>query len=129
MAKTRFRTPWTSMENNSPVAETVTGVSKTIPDQTLTVRDILLKFASGTLDELSKELEYNEDMPDLRGLDISELYDMRADAQMDIDEINAMIKLQEQTTGNQEDTPPPAKKKGKSNPSPSDDQQSLNTDE
>lgn len=108
----KFRTPFSSIDDQNPVAEINTGISETIPDQTLSVREILQKFANGTLDEISRDAFYNDDvegydMPDLRGLDITELHQMKRDAELDIDEINAMIKLQEQeqATGNQEPNP------------------------
>lgn len=111
----KFRTPFSSMDDENPVAEIVAGVSETVPDQSLTVRQILDKFANGTLDELSRDLEYSDDMPDLRGLDITELEALKHEAQLDIDEIQAMIDLHEDVQ-----TPPPTKKKVKSDPSPID---------
>lgn len=111
----RFITPFSSMDDDSPVVEIITGKSETVPDQSLTVRQILDKFANGTLDEISQDLVYSDDMPDLRGLDITELHQMKHDAQMDIDEIQAMIDLYEDAQ-----TPPPTKKKVKSDPSPTD---------
>lgn len=113
----KFKTPYSSMDDENPVAEIVTGVSHTVPDQSLTVREILEKFASGTLDEIAGEPFYNDDndLPDLRGLDITELEQMKRDAQMDIDEIQAMIDLHEDVR-----TPSPTQKKVKSDPSPTD---------
>ncbi|OPB99123.1 hypothetical protein BAS10_05525 [Elizabethkingia meningoseptica] len=111
----KFRTPFTSMDEENPVAEIVTGKSETVPDQSLTVREILDKFASGTLDEISRDLDYSDDLPDLRGLDIVELEALKHEAQMDIDEIQAMIDMHEDIQ-----TPPPTKRKAKSDPSPTD---------
>ncbi|WP_155267305.1 hypothetical protein [Elizabethkingia anophelis] len=117
-----FKTPYSSMDDENPVAEIVRGVSETVPDQSLTVREILDKFANGTLDEIGNDRYYNDDvegydMPDLRGLDITELQQMKRDAQMDIDEIQAMIDLYDDV---QTPTPTPTKKKVKSDPSPTD---------
>ena len=108
------------MDDENPVAEIVSGVSDTVPDQSLTVREILDKFASGTLDEIANDRYYNDDvdghdMPDLRGLDITELQQMKRDAQMDIDEIQAMIDLHEDVK-----TPDPIRKNVKSDSSPTD---------
>ncbi|MDV4114285.1 hypothetical protein CMT30_01710 [Elizabethkingia anophelis] len=108
------------MDDENPIAEIVRGVSETVPDQSLTVREILDKFANGTLDQIGNDRYYNDDvdgydMPDLRGLDITELQQMKRDAQMDIDEIQAMIDLHEDVQ-----TPTPTKKKVKSDPSPTD---------
>ncbi|ELA8219556.1 hypothetical protein MC916_001782 [Elizabethkingia anophelis] len=107
-----FKTPYSSMDDQHPVAEVVLGVSDTVPDQSLTVREILDKFANGTLGDIAVEKYYNDDDDgfdgaDLRGLDIVELEAIRHEAQMDIDEIDAMIKFHEQTTGNQESNPSP----------------------
>lgn len=115
----KFKTPYSSMDDENPVAEIVRGVSETVPDQSLTVREILDKFANGTLDEIGNDRYYNDDvdgydMPDLRGLDITELQQMKRDAQMDIDEIQAMIDLHEDVIQT------PTKKKVKSEPSPTD---------
>ncbi|MDV3947038.1 hypothetical protein CMT75_00690 [Elizabethkingia anophelis] len=116
----KFKTPYSSIDDENPVAEIVRGVSETVPDQSLTVREILDKFANGTLDEIGNDRFYNDDvdgydMPDLRGLDITELQQMKRDAQMDIDEIQAMIDMHEDIQ-----TPPPTKRKAKSDPSPTD---------
>ena len=43
----------------------------------LTVREIMERFASGTLGDLSFDMEYSEDLPDLRGLDISQISELR----------------------------------------------------
>lgn len=112
----KFRTPFTSMDEKKPLVEVITGISETIPDQSLTVREILTKYAQGTLDDIAQyDYDGNDDMPDLRGLDITELQQMKHDAQMDIDEINAMIALH-----NQVPEEPKPKRKAKSDPSPSD---------
>ncbi|TYT29965.1 hypothetical protein [Elizabethkingia anophelis] len=115
----KFKTPYSSIDDENPVAEIVRGVSETVPDQSLTVREILDKFANGTLDEIGNDRYYNDDvdgydMPDLRGLDITELQQMKRDAQMDIDEIQAMIDLHEDVVQT------PTKKKVKSDSSPTD---------
>lgn len=115
-----FKTPYSSMDDENPVAEIVRGVSETVPDQSLTVREILDKFANGTLGDIAGEKYYNDDDDgfdgaDLRGLDIVELEALRHEAQMDIDEIQAMIDLHEDVQ-----TPTPTRKKVKSDPSPTD---------
>lgn len=123
----QFRTPFTSMDEENPVVEINTGISETVPDQTLTVRDILTRFSNGTLEDIvNNNMDFSEDMPDLRGLDIVELQQMKIDAQMDIDEINAMIEMHEQVN---DPTPTPPKKGKKKDPSPTDPDEPLNTDE
>ncbi|HAY3508206.1 TPA: hypothetical protein JRX33_002677 [Elizabethkingia anophelis] len=113
----KFRTPFSSMDDKNPISEKNIGKSETVPDQSLTVRQILDKFSTGTLDEIARDKFYNDDddLPDLRGLDITELQQMKRDAQMDIDEIQAMIDLHEDVQ-----TLSPTNKKVKSDPSPTD---------
>ena len=43
----------------------------------MTVREIMDRFASGTLPDVHHDANYSEDMPDLRGLDISEIEQFR----------------------------------------------------
>ena len=56
--------------------EKVEGVSMTVPDQSLTVREIMLKYANGTLNEIEHEKVYVEQGEDLRGYDMCEIYNM-----------------------------------------------------
>lgn len=76
-------------------AEYNVGKSETVPDQMLSVREILLRFASGTMPPIGASQEYTEDLPDLRGLDISELHEMRRMAKQDIEDIDAEIVRQQ----------------------------------
>lgn len=69
--------------------------SETVPDQTMSVRDIIRRFASGTVNDVSREPQFTEDMPDLRGYDISQLHDMRLQAKDDVQAIEAELKRQE----------------------------------
>ena len=59
--------------------EVNTQVSCTVPDQSLSIREILIRYANGTISDISlnNELVYSEDMPDLRGIDISELQQLK----------------------------------------------------
>ena len=50
------------MDDENPMAEIVRGVSETVPDQFLTVREILDKFTSGTLEEIGNDRYYNDDV-------------------------------------------------------------------
>lgn len=61
--------------------------SETVPDQSMSVREIMQKFASGTLGDISTEPYYNEDLPDLRGLDISQVHQMRDKGRADYQEL------------------------------------------
>lgn len=55
------------------VNEIFTKKSQTVPNEALTVREVITKFANGTLPPIGKEsLMYSEDMEDTRFMDISE---------------------------------------------------------
>ena len=56
--------------------EEVKGISMTVPDQSLTVREIMQKYVNGTLNDISTEGNYTEDDDDLRHLDMSDIHDM-----------------------------------------------------
>lgn len=83
--KRKFRNVVTA--GNSPDRENNYGVSETVPDQSLTVREIITRFASGTLPDIMKNVEYTEDLPDLRGLDISEIHDLKKENAQYINEL------------------------------------------
>lgn len=68
--------------------------SETVPDQSMTVRTILERFASGTLSDIGNAPEYSEDNPDLRGLDISQLHDMRKQARENANALQEAIKTE-----------------------------------
>ena len=73
--------------------EVNTQVSCTVPDQSLSIREILMRYANGTVSDISlnNELVYSEDMPDLRGIDISELQQLKKEAQADVKDIQAEL--------------------------------------
>jgi len=73
--------------------EVNTQVSCTVPDQSLSMREILLRYVNGTVSDISlnSELVYSEDMPDLRGIDISELQQLKKEAQADVKDIQAEL--------------------------------------
>ena len=73
--------------------EVNTQVSCTVPDQSLSIREILIRYANGTISDISlnNELVYSEDMPDLRGIDISELQQLKKEAQADVKDIQAEL--------------------------------------
>lgn len=74
--------------------EVNTQISCTIPDQGMSVRTILERFASGTLSDIGQNAEYSEDNIDLRGLDISQVYDMRKQAREDANALEQAIKTE-----------------------------------
>lgn len=50
------------------------------------------RYASGTLPDIYQEPEFSEDMPDLRGMDIVQLNELKLDAQNDLREIRLELK-------------------------------------
>lgn len=80
--KRQYRSSATA--GNSPIEEHFTLPSETVPNQSMSVQEILTRFASGTLPNIMREQTFSEDLPDLRGLDISELYQMKEDIKQDI---------------------------------------------
>lgn len=70
MEKLEIKTQFKVWETKGEVNK---GISETIPNQALTVRQILERYASGTLMPVSFNLDYSEDLPDIRFLDITEL--------------------------------------------------------
>lgn len=54
--------------------------SESVPDQSLTVRELLKRHGRGTLQDIQhQEVYYSEDMPDMRGLDIVQKRQMMED--------------------------------------------------
>lgn len=122
--KRKFRSSVTA--GNSTDKEKNTLPSETVPDQGLTVRQIITKYAQGTISDIMiKDVEYSEDMPDLRGLDIATLKEMKAEASQDVKEIQAELKRRRETANTAEisfpaedaqvieDTPSPTTQKPK----------------
>jgi hypothetical protein len=90
----RYRSALTA--GNDANGETSKLPSMTVPDQSLTVRQILQRFANGTLGDISmNEPFYSEDLPDLRGMDMVQLNDMKREANQDILDIKAELKRRE----------------------------------
>lgn len=67
-------------------------ISQFQPNQAMTVREILSKYANGTISAVAQELQYTEDLPDLRGLDIVELEAWKAENKQMIKELQQDIK-------------------------------------
>jgi len=51
--------------------------SETVPDQSMDIRTIINRFAGGLQLPEGKTPVYSEDLPDLRGMDISQIYDLK----------------------------------------------------
>lgn len=68
--------------------------SLTVPDENMSVRTILERYASGTLNDvaLSRQMDYTQDLPDLRGLDISQIHEMKAEINAQVENIEGELK-------------------------------------
>lgn len=80
-----------SLVSGNHPGEVNTLPSETVPDQALTVQEILLRYASGTLPNIVIGEEYNEDMPDLRGLDYVERANLAKENLQQVSELRAKI--------------------------------------
>lgn len=74
-------------QGNCTIKECNNLPSLTVPDQSFTVREILEKFANGTLSDVAIQPSYSEDLPDLRGLDISQIHDMKVANDREVKEL------------------------------------------
>lgn len=81
---------------NSPDKELNLLPSDTVPDQSMSVRTILERFANGTLGDMGNLPEFSEDNEDLRGLDISTRFDMEKEAKRNAIEIAELVKQEAQ---------------------------------
>lgn len=71
----------TYYKREKPVGEKVTGPSKTVPNQAMTIREIINRTEKGLPITGVRVPLYNETedgiMPDLRNMDISEIYELK----------------------------------------------------
>lgn len=54
-------------------------ISLTVPDMDMSIKEIFRRFANGTIDPISNQSLYSDDLPDIRGLDWDELSDLSVD--------------------------------------------------
>lgn len=77
----RIRTNYNASRVKSPTQFEVREFpeSKTVPDMSMSVQEIMMRFASGRPLSFSKNLVYTGDdyTPDLRSMDLSEIDDLR----------------------------------------------------
>lgn len=69
-----------SVAGNSRHTETIKTKSLTVPDQSLSVRTILQKFANNTLNDIGQDEYYSDDDDDIRGYDPAEMLEMAKNA-------------------------------------------------
>lgn len=66
--------------------------SMTVPDQSLTVREILERFTRGLMPPISRELQFTEDLEDLRGLEPWQIYEKIDENKRELARIEAVMK-------------------------------------
>lgn len=69
--------------------------SETVPNQAMGVREIMTRFANGTLPDISREIFYSEDLPDTRGLEPWQVQDMIDDNKEQIKHLQSDLKKAE----------------------------------
>lgn len=69
-----IRTPYSKIVFDGEVN---TKPSMTVPDQALTVREIIDRFTRGLAPQIAFEKVYSDENPDIRGLDIVQLEELR----------------------------------------------------
>lgn len=97
----RVKTPYNAHEF-AKNHETNTMPSKTIPDQTMSIREIMTRFTRGLPIDGEKVPIYEEEdfLPDLRGLDLAERQELKEIYQAELDEIRERAKLKKSTPHN-----------------------------
>lgn len=88
----KFKTPWNSHEFPSNY-EKVSSVSMTIPDQSMTVKEIMDRYARGlpVNGERSPVYHGEEFVPDLERMDLSEIEDLKSQVTADIKELQSRL--------------------------------------
>lgn len=78
-----------SIAGNSRDTEVIKTKSQTTPDQAMSIRTILTKFANGTLNNVQQDEYYSEDTDDIRGIDPADMLGMAQNASLLIKEEEA----------------------------------------
>lgn len=97
----KFKTPFNANEFPK-YTEDKFGPSMTVPDQTMSLKDILTRYARGLPIEGEKFPVYHgeEEMPpDLKKMDLSEIHDLRTRVAEEIYEQTEIFKQQQRDAG------------------------------
>lgn len=92
---TPFRTPW-NYQPEVPVISTLP--SMTEPDQSLSIKDCLTRFAQGKPITKTRKAVYTGDnyTPDLRKMDLTEMHELAAENRGAIRKLKQELTIQEQ---------------------------------
>lgn len=83
-----------SVVNYKPVeGQKFTLPSETIPDQSMTVQDILKNYSRGIPIGAAERQPIYDDLDDYRGMDLVELQELQEDVQREIDDYHAQIDM------------------------------------
>lgn len=93
----KFRTQY-NYDYTTTLYEKNTIPSKTIPDQTMSISEIMRRFTKGLPIESAKAEVWDgeEDLPDTRKMDLSEIQEMKENLQQRINEQQHELQFQEQ---------------------------------
>lgn len=67
--------------------EKVIGISKTVPDQAPTMRELLVRHANGITDNVSQNLSFSGELPDLRGYEPHDINRLLYEQQQRVEEL------------------------------------------
>lgn len=94
----KFKTPWNKSEFPVDKGEVNTQPSQTVPDQTLSLKELLDRYARGLPIVGEKFPIYNgdeEDLPDLKKMDLSEIADLKEKLDKQIKEQQGELLIQQ----------------------------------
>lgn len=81
------------LTRQTPQYEENSSIGETVPDQGLTVREILVRYGNNTLGNTHfREPIYNEDLPDMRFMEITEQTQLYKSVQEEIEEKQEHLK-------------------------------------
>lgn len=74
------------------------GTSRTIPDQTMSIRELYSRYAKGLPLEarIKQPLYYEGEFPDLDKLDLSEIHQLKKQVAMDVEQMQKQLQETEQ---------------------------------
>lgn len=100
-----FKTPWNKHEFPKDKGEVNTMPSQTVPDQTMSLKELLERYARGLPIDGDNFPVYNGDdeyLPDLKKMDLSEIADLKEEVQNAIKEQKAdLLEKQHEETRKQ----------------------------
>lgn len=112
--KPRFKTPWNASKFPHK-GEVNTQPSKTVPDQTMSIKEIMERYARGLPIEAGKVPIYHgeeDEIPDLKRMDLSERADYLEAVKDHVKDLKTQLKKQHSAAPKGEDNPQAHKGRG-----------------